>query len=54
MQQTEPVNELQFQYLKRLSDKDTLSDTQRKEYVALLKQMKELQPKKVLDSLENL
>lgn len=48
------MNNSRFEYLKQLCDTDKISDAQRKEYVALLKQMKELQPKKVLDSLENL
>lgn len=48
------MNNPRFEYLKQLCDTDRLSDAQRKEYVALLKQMKEPQPKKVLDSKENL
>lgn len=39
-----------FEYLKRLCDEDRISDSQRKEYVALLKALKEQHPKKVLDS----
>jgi hypothetical protein len=42
------MNEYRFEYLKNLADQDKLTDAQRKEYVALLKQ------KKVLDSQENL
>ena len=38
------MSDYRFDYLKRLADQDKLSDAQRKEYIALLKQ------KKVLDS----
>ena len=47
-------NQSRFEYLKQLSDSDLLSDSQRKEYIALLKQYKEQQTKKVLDNTDEL
>ena len=47
-------NQSRFEYLKQLSDSDLLSDSQRKEYISLLKQYKQQQTKKVLDNTDEL